>query len=322
LSRFTSIAGLLAFSLFVMSDAAAQAVKTEAYVAPRNGIGQPDLTGLWTNATATGLERPARYGERLVIPAEEAGRPGGDPGASAMNVNGELRSSFLVEPKDGQLPALTPEAVATREARRAALGSRGPGYARGDNPESLTPAERCLKDFGSSSGPPMMPVGYNNTYEIVQTPGHVMILVEMIHDVRIIPLTRDRSRSTAIRQWMGDSIGWYDGDTLVVETTNFRPGQGFRGMPDDAKLVERFKRVNDKQILYSFEVNEPRAFTAPMKAEIAMNATDGPLYEYACHEANYSMANILSGNRAMDEKNAAAMAEAAKKRAKAPRGGN
>jgi hypothetical protein len=239
-----------------------------------------------------------------------------------MAINGEVRSSFLVEPKNGQLPPLTAEATASRDARRAALASRGPGYARGDNPESLTPAERCLKDFGSSSGPPMMPLLYNNTYQIVQTPNDVMILTEMVHDARIVHIVTDRehTRPAVIEQWMGDAIGWYDGDTLVVETTNFRAGQGFRGMPDDAKLIERFKRVNDKQILYSFEVNEPRAFTAPIKAEIAMNATEGPLYEYACQEGNYSMANILSGNRAMDEKNAQLMAEPARKRAKA-RGG-
>jgi hypothetical protein len=267
-----------------------------AYAPPRNAMGQPDLSGLWTNATVTQLERDPRFGDRLTMTREEAGKLNASDETPVMDVNGEYRTSFLTSPASGKLPALTPEAKAARAGRLAEF-PRGLGFARGDNPESYTLAERCLRDFGSSSGPPMMPLGYNNTYQIVQTPDHVMILVEMIHDARIIPLNA-KHRPGAIQQWMGDPIGWYEGDTLVVETTGFRPNQAFRGGPGDMKITERFRRVADGQILYAFEVNDPKVFTAPVKAEIAMNATEGPLFEYACHEGNYSFANMLSGQRA------------------------
>lgn len=283
------------------------------YAAPRNASGQPDLGGLWTNATRTMLEREASYGDRLAMTPEEAAKLSPDPDNRVMDVNGEYRTSFLIEPRNGRLPALTAEANAARTARMA-MSPRGAGLSRGDNPESMTLAERCLKDFGSSSGPPMMPLGYNNTYQIVQSPDHVAILVEMIHDARIISIAKSKNAAThrpaAIRQWMGDSVGWYEGDTLVVETTDFRPGQAFRGAPENLKVIERFRRVNDKQILYSFEINDPKVFTAPIKAEVAMNATEGPLYEYACHEGNYSFANMLGGQRIMDLEMAKIVADA------------
>lgn len=269
-----------------------------AWTSPTNAMGQPDLSGLWTNATVTQLERDPRFGDRLTMTKEEADKMNAGEDTPVMQINGEFRTSFLVSPKDGQLPDLTAEGREAR-ANRLAEFPRGFGFARGDNPESYTLAERCLRDFGSSSGPPMMPVGYNNTYQIVQTPDYVMILVEMIHDARIIPLTT-KHRPAAIEQWMGDSIGHYDGDTLVVETTGFRPNQAFRGAPGDMKIVERFRRISDTQILYSFDIDEPTVFTAPIKAEIAMNATEGPLYEYACHEGNYSFASMLQGQRAAE----------------------
>lgn len=216
-----------------------------------------------------------------------------------MKVDGKVRTSFLVEPLDGQLPDLTPQARFQFEDRLASF-PHGLGYSRGDNPESMTYAERCLRDFGSSLGPPMMPVGYNNTYQIVQTPDHVMILVEMIHDVRIIPIGGTH-RPDVIRPWMGDSVGHYEGDTLVVETTNFRPGLAFRGAPESITLTERFRRVSDTQLLYSFEISEPEVFTAPIRAEIAMNAVRGPVLEYACHEGNYSFGNQLQTQRLAEE---------------------
>jgi hypothetical protein len=336
----------------------ATVLHVDNYKAPLTPWGAPDVQGLWTNATITTLARPKEFGDRLVLTPEEIRKSEGeeakqvadgqkpsdpnlktedlpascgrgftgancgynsfwiDPGSHAMNINGEYRTSFLVEPKNGQLPALTPEAQAA--ARGGAPRGGGPGMARGDNPESMTLAERCLKDFGSSSGPPMMPLLYNNTYQIVQTPTDVMILTEMVHDARIVhlvsgPAKDTHARPTDIKQWMGDAVGWYEGDTLVVETTNFRPGQGFRGMPSSGKLIERFRRVNDKQVEYTFEINEPKVFTAPIKAQIAMNATPGPLYEYACHEGNYALPHILAGNRKGDRDAAAAAAEAAAK---------
>jgi hypothetical protein len=301
-------------------------VAPPGWTLPRTPWGAPDLQGFWSNATLTSLERPAGYGDRVVMTAEETAKAeseaptadaaapkaanpdtkGAAPGAywtdaasSVMRINGEARASFVVEPKDGRIPALAPEAIAARNARRAAF-PRGPDFGRGDNPESMTLAERCLKDFGSSSGPPMMPLSYNNTYQLVQTPTAVMIQVEMVHDVRIIQLTRDRTRPGVIQQWMGDTIGWYEGDTLVAETRNLRPGQGFRGA-DNAPIIEKWRRINDQQIVYSFEINDPKAFIAPLRAEQAWNATPGPIYEYACAEGNYSLATILGGERRADE---------------------
>lgn len=262
-----------------------------AFAAPASA--QPDLSGHWSNASSTLLERNPKFAGRLTMTDEEAAALPRD--AAPMKIDGKVRTSFLVAPADGQLPDLTPLARAKLEDRRAEF-PRGLGFGRGDNPESMTFAERCLRDFGSSLGPPMMPVGYNNTYQIVQAPDHVMILVEMIHDARIIPIG-GKHRPDAIRSWMGDSIGRYEGDTLVVETTNFRPGLAFRGAPEDITLVERFTRVSETQILYAFEIDEPDVFTAPIRAEIALNAVKGPVLEYACHEGNYSFGNQLQTQR-------------------------
>ena len=268
-----------------------------AFAAP--ALAQPDLSGHWSNATSTLLERDPKFAGRLTMTDEEAAALPRD--ATPMKIEGKARTSFLVTPADGQLPDLTAAGRARLEDRRAEF-PRGLGFGRGDNPESMTFAERCLRDFGSSLGPPMMPVGYNNTYQIVQTPDHVMILVEMIHDARIIPID-GKHRPDAIRSWMGDSIGRYEGDTLVVETTNFRPGLAFRGAPEDITLIERFTRVSETQILYAFEIDEPEVFTAPIRAEIALNAVKGPVLEYACHEGNYSFGNQLQTQRLAEAAN-------------------
>lgn len=250
----------------------------------------PDLSGYWTHATSTVLERDPKYGERLVMTPEEAAAA-----EDEMIIGEEHRTSFLVAPANGQLPALTKQAKSARAARMADYPT-GLDYMRGDNPESMTTAERCLRDYGSLLGPPMMPVGYNNNYQIIQTPDNVVILVEMIHDARIIPLS-GKHRPEAIRSWMGDSIGHYEGDTLVVETTNFRPNLAFRGAPGTITLIERFRRISDTQVLYAFDINEPDVFEAPIHGELAFNATPGPIYEYACHEGNYSFPNQLLGHR-------------------------
>lgn len=280
----------LALALSLAAPALAQ-----TYQAPKNTLGQPDLAGYWTHATATTLERDPKFGSRLVMTAEEAAAA-----EDAMKVGGETRTSFLVAPATGQLPDLTPKARAIR-ADRLAEYPRGLGYMRGDNPEGLTLAERCLRDYGSLLGPPMMPVGYNNNYQIIQTADHVVILVEMIHDARIIPLA-GQHRPDEIRPWMGDSIARYDGDTLVVETKNFRPGLAFRGAPETITLTETFRRIGDTQILYAFEINEPDVFEAPIRGELALNAIPGPIYEYACHEGNYSFPNQLLGHRIAEAK--------------------
>lgn len=276
--------------------ALAPATLAQGYSAPVNSHGQPDLSGYWSHATSTTLERDPRYGGRLTMTAEEAAAA-----ADAMRVGGETRTSFLVAPADGQLPPFTPEAWAARTDRLAQY-PRGLGYMRGDNPEGFTLAERCLRDYGSLLGPPMMPVGYNNNYQIIQTADHVVIHVEMIHDARIIPLN-GQHRPDSIRPWMGDSIARYEGDTLVVETRNFRPGLAFRGAPETITLVERFRRIGDTQILYVFEIDEPEVFAAPIRGELAFNAIPGPIYEYACHEGNYSFPNQMLGYRLSETRN-------------------
>ena len=293
---------------------------------PRTHYGVPDLQGLWTNATITALERPPQF-DSLVITEEQAAEwergtadmfasidelpEGGlkagedvggynsfwmDPGTRALRVNGEIRSSIITHPADGKLPF--------RLGARAKLGEfflRVQGAF--DGPEQRPLGERCIVGFGSTGGPPMLPVLYNNNYQFVQSPGHVMILVEMNHDARIIRMDAEHLPDD-VRPWLGDSVGRWDGDTLVVETTNFHPGQSFRAaikhqfyMTRDAVVTERFTRVSEDEIDYSFEVDDPGAYTDTWKGEMALRRTEGPIYEYACHEGNYALPGILAGAR-------------------------
>ena len=330
-SRFRAAAIALGAILGVALAAPASA---QAYKAPRNAFGQPDLEGVWTNASVTQLERPALF-KSLVIteaqarmmeqgmarfrnadagptdpnaPAPKAGDdPGGynafwiDPGTRVGSIQGEYRSSWIVEPADGKLPySPAGRALFAAEVNRIRTNF--------DGPEGRQLAERCLLGFGSTAGPPMMNVLYNNTYQFQQARNHVAILVEMNHDARIIRLVSkegEKARPPAhIRPWMGDSVGWWDGDTLVVETTHFNPGEQLRpGIPTtfliskDAKVTERFTRVSPTQIRYEFTVDDPKAFTQPWRGEMPFNATKGPVYEYACHEGNYALPGILAGAR-------------------------
>jgi len=200
---------------------------------------------------------------------------------------------MIVDPPDGKLPALTSDGK-KRLAERTAMRAGGKGFS---DPEVRGLGERCILSFGSSAGPPMIPLLYNNTYQITQTADQVAILVEMVHDVRIVRMSGQHPPSD-VRTWMGDSIGRWEGDTLVVETTNLRPEQSFRGASENVKVIERFTRVAPDSILYRFTVEDPSTFTRPFTGEIAMNATKGPIYEYACHEGNYAMPGILAGARA------------------------
>ncbi len=193
---------------------------------------------------------------------------------------------------------LTPEARARQAARLAASKKFG----EFDHPELRGLAERCLLSFGSNAGPPMLPnYFYNNNYQIVQTPEHVMIMTEMVHDARIIRMGGARLPAH-VRPWMGDSIGRWDGDTLVIETTNFHPLQVYRGSSEHLKVTERLTRAGPDSILYRFTVEDPTTFTAPWTAELAFNRLDEPIYEYACHEGNYALSNILGGERAREKR--------------------
>jgi hypothetical protein len=289
-------------------------------VGHRTPWGDPDLQGLWTNATITPFERPAEFSGKPVLTEQEAAeyesqtlrardadnRSGGteadlgraynqfwyDRGTKVVETR---RTSLVVDPPDGRVPALTAEAQQRAEARVAAR-RRSPA----DGPEDRSLAERCI--LWPTAGPPMIPSGYNNNYQILQAPGYVVILVEMIHDVRIIPLDGRPHAPSNIRQWMGDSRGRWDGNTLVVTTTNFTDKTNYRGASQNLRLVERFTRTDADTINYEFTMDDPSAFSRSWTAAIPMTKTEGPIFEYACHEGNYGMTNLLSGARAEESK--------------------
>ena len=228
-----------------------------------------------------------------------------DAGDAIAVFDGEPRSSLIVEPVDGRRPAFTEEGQ-RRNAERAAFNAQFGQY---DNPENRPLAERCLMSFGSNGGPPMLPnYFYNNNYTIVQTPDHIMILTEMVHDVRVIRMGEPKRLPQHIRPWMGDSRGHWEGDTLVIETTNIHPEQrmlsismGAEFHPSEEILVtERLVRVADDKIHYEFTIEDPIMFTAPIRGQVPFNRLDGLLYEYACHEGNYALENVLRGARAQE----------------------
>jgi hypothetical protein len=225
-----------------------------------------------------------------------------DPGDKVIKIDGVARSSIIVDPPDGRIPALTAEGK-QRLSERAAQSRK---FGEFDHPEVRPLSDRCLLSFGSNAGPPMLPnYFYNNNYTIVQTKDHVMILTEMVHDVRIIRLGATEHLPKSVRPWLGDSIGRWEGDTLVVETTNFHPTQlanggllyAYRGASDNLKVTERFTRTGPDTILYKFTMEDPSTFSAPFSGELPFNRIDEMIYEYACHEGNYAMSNILGGER-------------------------
>jgi hypothetical protein len=311
--------------LFACMTAAA-----DTYKAPRTSDGQPDLQGFWTNATLTPVERPASLGNKLVLSEaeaktmenqmarrmQEASAPsdpnevqragqavGGynmfwaDFGTQVAIVNGEHRSSLIVDPPQGRVPELRPD------AQKLVSAAERRGY---DGPEQRPLGERCLLAFGNASGPPMLPVMYNSNYQIVQTGDTVMILVEMPHDVRLIHLD-DKPLPAGLRPWMGHSVGRWEGETLVVETSRLRKeqyisiggGGTYRYVPssENLKVIERFTRTGPRTILYEFKVEDPEIFTQSWGGQVPLNAIDTPLYEYACHEGNYALPGILAGAR-------------------------
>ncbi len=335
--RATTIAlACTALAVLAASPAAAltnPAAVAKGYKAPRDAWGHPDLAGVWSPATITRLERDPKLGERLVLSEAEALAAEGvtaksnakaslptdqklkvddvdcgvqgfsgvacgynnfwvDPGTKVMRVAGEPRASIVVSPKNGRLP-LSPFAQAAQRAQLNQVGNF-------DGPERRPLAERCLVAFGSSSGPPMLPVLYNNHYAIAPGQDLVAIEVEMVHDTRLLRLGGQHD-STAVRKWMGDSVAHWEGETLVVESINFRPDQTFRGASVDMKVTERFTRISPSQILYQFKVDDPKTFNAPVEGEVAWNKTKDTIYEYACHEGNYALPGILAGARAAEK---------------------
>jgi len=246
-----------------------------------------------------------------------------DQGSHVGRVKGTPRASWIVEPANGRIPRIGAAAAPARPAAQPARPTgaagasgtvQGPGavdrnsgggFGSYDNPETRPMGERCIIGFGNTGGPVMTNVLYNNVYQIVQSPTHAMILVEMVHDARIVPIfanaqeARASFRPGVIKQWLGDSVGWYEGDTLVVETRNVHPQQ--RGyISKDGVLTERFTRWDANQITYEFMVNDPAQYTQPWKGEMAFNLSPQPSHEYACHEGNYAMEGILAGARAQE----------------------
>jgi hypothetical protein len=240
------------------------------------------------------------------VSAQAGGKVGGyngfwlDPGDKVIKIDGVARSSIVVDPPDGRVPALTAEAR-QRNAERMAANKK---FGEFDHPEIRGLAERCLLSFGSNAGPPMLPnYFYNNNYQIVQTKDHVMIMTEMVHDVRIIRIgSQLQHPPRSVKLWLGDSIGRWEGDTLGVETTNFHTLQRYRGASENLKVIERFTRTAPDTIVYKFTIEDPTTFTAPWTGELPFNRIDEMIYEYACHEGNYALSNILSGERAKERR--------------------
>ncbi len=314
---------ILLLTAIVAASALCQTPR-KTWTMPRTPDGHPDLQGVWTNATLTPMERPAQFASQATLSDAEAKayekkdleasdidkkgstllrqtgdvETGGynnlfiDRGSELARVDGVKRTSLIVDPADGHAPP-----------RRAAPGARGGGGFGGryDSVKDRPLAERCIVGFGSTSGPPMMPALYNSEYQIVQTPDRIMILVEMVHDTRVIRMNATHL-PPSIRPWLGDSIGHWEGDTLVVETTNFNGRTRFRGTSENLKVIERFQRVDASTILYRATIDDPDTYTKPWTMEFPFLSSPGPIFEYACHEGNYAMPDILGGARKLESK--------------------
>ena len=304
-------------------------VGSNEWTVPRTPDGQPDLQGVWDFRTITPFERPSQLAGKEVMTPEEAaafreetlraldkdqrasdGISVERDVANAYNdfwwdygnrLTGDGRTSLVVDPPDGRIPTLTPEAE-----RRAASPSAQQFEATrsGDAPAGswvdMDLGDRCI--LGFNSGPPMTPSAYNNNVQLFQAPGYVAILNEMVHNTRIVPLDGRSHLSAELRQWVGDSRGYWEGDTLVVSTTNFLRETGFvRGGSSAAlNLIERFTRISDDTLLYEATVDDPGTWTTPWTFAVPMDRSDAQLFEYACHEGNYGMTNLLAGSRAQD----------------------
>jgi hypothetical protein len=286
---------------------------------PRMPDGHPDLSGIWNNSTLTPVERPRELAgkeffteqeaaafERKAMREQNRDRRDGPAEADVARAYNEAwfdrgtkvlpsrRTSMVVDPPDGRIPRLTPEAQKAEAARAAAMQRPANG------PEDRLLRERCM--IGDNAGPPMLPAPYNNNLQIVQTRDSLAIVTEMIHDVRMIPLDGRPHLEANVRQWLGDSRGRWEGGTLVVDTTNFSGKSHFRGADQNMHLVERFTMESPGMIRYQFTIDDPTAFTSPWSGELALNRTEGPIYEYACHEGNIGMEGILAGARAEEKK--------------------
>ena len=335
-----ALAILVAVVLVAPTSAAAQAQKAAATATkaaapakplPRTPDGQPDLQGYWTNNSYTPLERPndakkdfytleelREVEKRRAAQEEEQTVPGTTADVhydftqfgldrSQTRLTDNLRTSVIVDPPNGKLPPVTSEGQKRAADRAAERRKQGAQY---DQVQNIPLGSRCVYQ---NAGPPMLPPGYNPAYQILQSKDTVIILIEMLHEVRVIPLDSRPHAPQGYRSWLGDSRGHWEGDTLVVETTNFSDKVGFRGASENIKVTERFTRISDDAIKYEFTVNDPSTWEIPWKGEMPFVKINGPVFEHACHEGNYGIANTLAGVR---REEARAAEEAAKKAGK------
>ena len=291
---------------------------------PRTAWGAPDLQGVWDFRTITPLQRPEELGDQEFLTEEQAANreqaavdrdvelweaearrteAGGNVGAynnfwmdRGTNVVETRRTSLIVDPPNGRLPALSEDGQRRADERRVRRAEHP-----ADSWLDRSSYDRCI--LGFNQGPPMTPGGYNQNMQLFQTPDHVVVLNEMVHDSRIIPI--DGRPRPGIDSWTGESRGRWEGDTLVVETVDFSARHNWRGTTPERHLIERFTRVDEDTLLYEFTVTDPGTWTAPWTAQVPMRLNELPLFEYACHEGNYSLEGILAGARA-DERKAAA----------------
>lgn len=314
MKKLVGIASMLVLSVGTISTAA------EGYQPPKTAFGVPDVQGVWTYETRTSLQRPALYEEleideetmlaKMISTAEyneilaETGAEGPNggavgayndfwfaPGEALAFMNGKYRTSLIVDPANGQIPWQE----GGQELRQSQRDNLLMGNERSDGPEGRGLADRCLVSYASTM--PFVSSFYNNNMQIVQSPTHVMLLAEMVHNVRIVRIDQD-FRDLPFRQWLGDSIGYYEDDSLVVVTRDFSPWQIKEYLiSENVILTERFTRIADDEIKYSFTIEDDEIYTQPWTAEMPMTSLDEQLYEYACHEGNYSLPAILAGAR-------------------------
>jgi len=331
--RLRNLISLAGMTLLIIYAAPAQTAASrsspagkKAWAPPRTADGQPDLQGIWNSATGTPIERPdelkrkayfteqeARDWEKTMRARNQKDGKTDDPGVPGTYNDAfwemgtktvkTLRTSIVIDPPDGKIPALTPQAAAVRQQKIDRIFHP-------DGPEDLGLGDQCL--MFSTGAPPMLPYAYNSNYRIVQTKDYVAIYVEMVHDTRIIPLDGRKHLPSSVRLWYGDSVGHWEGDTLVVDTTNFiQKSQFYFQLPyqvvtgpfadENMHVVERFRRLDADTILYQFDVDDPTAYVRPWKGEYTMSAAPGPIFEYACHEGNYGLPDVLKGARAQEK---------------------
>ncbi|MGD0436743.1 MAG: hypothetical protein ABSB86_09780 [Bryobacteraceae bacterium] len=326
MSRFFSF---VAIALVFLSAPLPAQVKT--WTQPRTPDGQPDIQGIWNNSTLTPLERSRAFANKQFLAEKETvelenklaeqgnwDRPGApqqpgtglgynyafwDAGTKLARLDGRGLTSLIIDPPDGRIPSLTPEAQKREAARQQARSKRGPA----DSWLDLNLAERCL-----TRGSPKLPGGYNNNMQIVQTSDAVMIVQEMLHEVRVIHLDGRSHLPPNVRQWVGDSTGHWEGDTLVVDTTNYNDDVRYASFNccgpagEGLHIVERFRRVDENTIDFRYTVEDPSTYTRPWTVAVPMTRIEDKIYEYACHEGNYSMEDVLKGARAEEAAGAAA----------------